>query len=985
MNESMTRLEELFHRALQLRDPRQREDFLVRECGGDANLRRELDKMLTAHVEAGGFMEPPTLTITTPTPGRTAGGIAEVPGTRIGPYTLLEQLGEGGMGTVYLADQSEPVKRKVALKIIKPGMDSMAVVARFEQERQALAVMDHPNIARVIDGGTTDSGRPFFVMELVRGMTITQYCDDKKLSLRDRLELFIPVCQAVQHAHQKGIIHRDLKPSNVLIALYDGKPVPKVIDFGVAKATGASLTDATLHTQVGQMVGTLEYMAPEQAQPTNLDIDTRADIYSLGVILYELMTGTRPFSGKDLLKAGYEQMLRMIREVDPPKPSTRLSGSDSLPSVAALRGVEPSRLTRVLSSEPDWIVMKCLEKERARRYETANALAADIGRYLNDEPVVAGPPSRVYKLKRYARKYRGPISAACALAAILLLATGVSISLAAWALDEEEKANRSALAEKDAREKETEQRKLAEANEAKAVVSEQDTRDVMSFFEDNILAAGGPEGEEGGLGKDVTLRTVVDAAVPKLAGAFQGRAMVEGSIRTTLGRAYHNLGDYDLSLGQYELALGLYNSDLGPNHPNTLSSLSSVADNLRHLGRHAESLAINEETYRRTKERFGPVDPDTLASMHNLANSYAALGRYADALKLREETLRLSKAELGPEHPDTLSCMHNLARSYDDLGRYDEALKLREETLRLRRSQLGPGHLDTLDSMNELSNSYATQGRHAEALSLREETLQQRKSLLGPDHPKTLSSMQNLSNIYAALGRHAEALELSEKTLQLRKAKLGPYHPDTLMSMHNLANSYRDLGRYAEALKLREETLGIQKAKLGPDHPDTLLSMWGLAETLVYMGRGDDAVPIIDEGLRSATDERVHPQFVPGVMDMRLRIFQQKKDASGCVETAAMWESLQRNDPGSVYSAACYRAVSAGLLEGAPAVEQEDLAMGWLRKAVDAGWNTPERVAHMKQDADLDALRGREDFQALLAELEAKQLDPAKTPAEVAP
>ena len=327
---------------------------------------------------------------------------AETLGMQIGPYKLLQELGEGGMGTVFLAEQQHPVERRVAIKIIKAGMDSRQVLARFEAEEQALAMMDHPHIAKVFDAGMTPAGRPYFVMELVKGIPITQYCDQEHLTPRERLELFIPVCQAVQHAHQKGIIHRDLKPSNVIVALYDGKPVPKVIDFGVAKATGAKLTERTMFTEVGQMVGTLEYMAPEQAELNNLDIDTRADIYSLGVLLYELLTGSPPFSRQELRSAAFDEMLRIIREVEPPKPSTKLSSSDELPAIAAKRKLEPQRLTKLVAGELDWIVMKCLEKERSRRYETANGLAADIERYLHDEPVQAGPPSAWYRFRKFA-------------------------------------------------------------------------------------------------------------------------------------------------------------------------------------------------------------------------------------------------------------------------------------------------------------------------------------------------------------------------------------------------------------------------------------------------------------------------------------------------------------------------------------------------------------------------------------------------------
>src|SRR5262249_47028351 len=417
------RAKSLFLAASDLAAPAERAAYLDRECGGDAELRDRVEALLRANDAAPLPVAPGATVDSAPGLPETedyGDPTARVGAVLAGKYKLIEEIGEGGMGSVFLAQQTEPVKRAVAVKVIKAGMDSKAVLARFEAERQALAMMDHPNIAKVLDAGTTDGGRPFFVMELVKGTPITQFCDERKLTPRQRLELLVPVCQAIQHAHQKGVIHRDIKPSNVLVALYDDRPVPKVIDFGLAKAAGQALTDKTLMTGFGAVVGTPEYMSPEQASLNNLDIDTRSDVYSLGVLLYELLTGSTPVDRKSLGKAAVFEVLRIVREVEAPRPSTRLSSLDTLASVAANRSTEPAKLSRLMKGELDWMLLKALEKERSRRYETANALACDIQRYLADEVVEARSPSAGYRLRKFVRRNKGQVIAASLLLLVLL-------------------------------------------------------------------------------------------------------------------------------------------------------------------------------------------------------------------------------------------------------------------------------------------------------------------------------------------------------------------------------------------------------------------------------------------------------------------------------------------------------------------------------------------------------------------------------------
>jgi serine/threonine protein kinase/WD40 repeat protein len=456
---------DLFIAALQITDPVERSAWLDRECGGDASLRQRIDVLLEAFDQAGSVLENPVVAVA-PTIDEP---MTERPGMHIGPYKLLERIGEGGMGTVWMAEQTEPIQRRVAVKVVKEGMDTRQVLARFEAERQALALMEHPNIARVLDAGKTLSGRPFFAMELVKGKPITAYCDEKRLPVRERLELFGDVCRAVQHAHQKGIIHRDLKPSNVLVAPYDGKPVVKVIDFGVAKATGPRLTDKTLFTGFGALVGTPEYMSPEQAEVNNQDIDTRSDIYSLGVLLYELLTGSTPLTRQRVKEAALLEVLRVIRDEEPPKPSTRLSESkDSLPSISAQRRTEPARLTKLVRGELEWIVMKALEKDRNRRYETANGLAMDVQRYLADEAVLACPPSATYRLWKFVRRNKVVLATTALVTVSLVAGTVISLWQAIRATEAEGKALTSLQAETEARNATREQLQLTQAAEEEA-------------------------------------------------------------------------------------------------------------------------------------------------------------------------------------------------------------------------------------------------------------------------------------------------------------------------------------------------------------------------------------------------------------------------------------------------------------------------------------------------------------------------------------
>ncbi len=821
----------IFTAALEKPTDAERAAFLADACAGDERLRRRVEALLRAHAEPDDLLDATRDRLDASGAASRAAPDGQEAGALVaGRYKLLEAIGEGGMGTVWMAEQREPVKRLVALKLIKPGMDSKAVLARFEAERQALALMDHPNIAKILDGGTTRDepggvgpGRPYFVMELVKGRPLTEYCDGRRLSVKDRLDLFVRICSAVQHAHQKGIIHRDLKPGNLLVTEHDGRPIPKVIDFGLAKALSAAgtLTDRTLYTAFGTVVGTPLYMAPEQVGLNALDVDTRSDVYALGVILYELLTGTTPLESRQLKQASWEEVRRVIREDEPPRPSLRLSSSDLLASLAASRQTEPLKLTRMVRGDLDWIVMKCLEKDRTRRYESASALARDIERYLHDEPVEASPPSRRYRLRKFARKHRRLIGTAAGF--VLLVAAGAGVST--WQAMRAREAERAALL---ARDDAAEQLRQAKRSEARASA-------VVKFFQNKVLSAARPKGQEGGLSRDATVREALDRAEPEIAAAFAGEPLVEASIRNTLGVSYWYLGDQEKGLEQQKHAIALRRQELGPEHPETVGAMNDLAIVLSQIGKFAEAQKILEEVVAVKRRTLGPEDPVTLRSVNNLAIALAMQGRTEDAVKLAEETLEIQRRVEGPESITTLRSEYNVAIMQRHLGRWAEARLLFDDSLQTLRRVFGPDHQDTLRVVNGLGELLLDQRRPAEARALFEEALERQRRVLGAKSEETVLTMINLADTARLQGRLDEARKLALEADGLNRSTIGSEHPQTLFGLTILSSIARDQGRLEDARKGYEKAMAVLRRTLSARTPEVQRCMadyaWMLAAT----------------------------------------------------------------------------------------------------------------------------------------------------------
>ena len=709
------RIKELFGAALE-RDPRERAAFLSQACGQDVTLREEVESLLQAHDSTDPLLEEPL-------------GIENGAVRSIGPYRLLRKIGEGGMGQVWLAEQTAPLHRQVALKLIRWGMYDDTLLRRFQAERQSLAAMDHPSIAKVFDAGATTEGQPYFVMEYVAGEPITEYCDGKKLKVRDRLELLIKVCEGVQHAHQKAIIHRDLKPANILVVEVDGKPVPRIIDFGLAKAVGRERerSGESFHTRVGGVVGTPGYMSPEQCDATGQDVDTRTDVYSLGVVLYVLLAGNLPFDAEAWKTRPLDEMLRRLREEDAPLPSTKLgSDGDRLSARAEARGTEARQLLSVVRGDLDWITMKAVERDRARRYGTPSELAADLTRYLNHEPVTARPASVSYRVQKYVRRHRYSVAGAGVLVGLLLIFA------------------------------------VVQSVQLRKTRRERDRADRIAQFMTGIFRVSDPTER---VGSAVTARELLDKAAKEVESGLKKDPELQAQMMRVMGIAYMNLGLFSRAQPLLEESIRIGRSTLGEKDSGLLLAMQQLAWTLFSEGRFSEAESLQRKVLDIRRRALGPDNDDTLSITSDLAQTLDVEGDHKGAEKMAREVLAQRMRVLGPENPITLSSLDHLAAILATQGRFAEAEQLESQALATQRRIFGEEKLDTIRYMMNEGAFEENLGKSAESEQLGRQALAIERRFLGPDQPEMAVTLYNLAALDGKNGNNDEAFSFLDEAV----------------------------------------------------------------------------------------------------------------------------------------------------------------------------------------------------------------------------
>lgn len=850
----------LFTEAIQL-PPAERSAFLGRACAGDEKLLRKVEGLLKAHVRAGDFLEKPP-------PGapavlRPEPTIGEKAGDQIGRYRLLEQIGEGGWGVVFMAEQEEPVRRRVAVKIVKPGMDTKSVVARFEAEQQALALMDHSSIAHVFDAGATDSGRPYFVMELVPGVKVTDYCDENSLKTSARLELFVQICDAVQHAHQKGIIHRDIKPSNILVSTGgDGRPLPKIIDFGIAKATtNERLTDKTVSTGFEMLMGTPAYMSPEQAALTSVEVDTQTDIYSLGVLLYELLTGTTPFDARELLKAGLDEVRRVIRNEEPVRPSTRLSSLDAktLTAISRYRQVEPPKLIREVRGDLDWIVMKALEKDPRRRYATANGLAMDVKRCLAAEPVTARPPSKAYQFQKMVFRNKALFAGIAGIAFLLITSlVFVSMSLA----------------------REHQARRESDSDRQKA-------QEVTKFLEEMLRGVG----PSVAMGRDTTmLREILNHTVERVGVELKDQPAVEAELRDVMGQLYFELGDYAQAEGMERTAVEIYQELGDPESAEEASSLNELGLALLAEGKLPEAEDANSRALAIRRRRFGNENADVAISLNNLGSVYRQRGKLTQAKAATLEGLEIQRKLFGNENLAVADSLRNLSLIQGDEGNWADAETTAREVLAIRQKLLGPEHPWIASALADVAWAAGGQGKLAEAESLERDALAMRQKLLSSDHPDVAKSLYLVGDRLRQRGNLNDAYSILSASLSVQQKVLGEDSPAALDTMRSLALTLEAEHKLPEAEQMEREALTLWHKRDEAETPAALGTLDSLGATLETEGKWTESEQAYREALaaRQKHGEPETPQAIWEAEKLSRMLVAQKRfgDAESLLDIA---------------------------------------------------------------------------------------------------